>query len=219
MSQPEAKIIISRYKEDFEWVKEYTDNYLVYNKGEPIDDSHVINTKNIGGNQRDIFKFIYDNYSKLPKLMAFIQANPFDHCKKEVFDKLIYNISFTALEFYGNTPANAMERRSDTGGFVEYNNSWYIKANNETYGVVCKYVSLDQFMEKFFSNYKHVDWIRFAPGSQYIIEKKQAEHYPRLFWKNLMKELPENFMSEAHIVERSLWMILQCNLEMRQNAL
>jgi len=212
MKQPTAKMIISRYKENFDWVKEYTDNYLIYNKGKPIDEVRVINAENIGGNQRDIFKFIYDFYDDLPDLMAFMQADPFDHCKKEVFDKLIYNIHFTPLEFYGNTPANAMERRSDTGGFVEYNNSWYIKANNETYGVVCKYASLDQFMHKFFSNYERPDWIRFAPGSQYIVEKKQARYYPREFWKKLMEELPENFMSEAHIIERSLWLILQCHL-------
>lgn len=212
MNQPKAKIIISRFNEDFNWIKKYTNNYLVYNKGEIIADSHVINIENIGNNQRDIFKFIYDYYDNLPDLMAFMQADPFDHCKKDVFNKLIYNIHFTALEFYGPVPANAMERRSNTGGFVEHNNSWYIKANNETHGVVCKYSSFDQFMNKFFSNYEHSDWIRFAPGSQYIIEKRQAIHYSRAFWKKLMDELPRNFMSEGHIIERSLWMILQCDL-------
>ena len=59
MKQPKAKIIVSRFNEDFSWVKEYTDDYLVYNKGEPMVDLHIINTENIGNNQRDIFKFIY----------------------------------------------------------------------------------------------------------------------------------------------------------------
>jgi len=215
MIQPEAKIIISCFEEDFDWIKDYTDNYLIYNKGEPIDDLHVINTENIGNNQRDIFKFIYDFYDNLPELMAFIQADPFDHCKKEIFDKLIYNISFTPLEFYGSTPANSLEKRSDDGGFMEHNNSWYIKAVNATYGVVCQYSSFDQFMKKFFSNYIHVDWIRFSPGSQYIIEKRQAKYYSRVFWKKLMDELPRNYMSEGHIIERALWLILQCNLTER----
>ena len=70
MKQPKAKIIISRFKENFDWVKKYTDNYLIYNKGEPIDDSHIINAENIGGNQRDIFRFICDYYDDLPNLMA-----------------------------------------------------------------------------------------------------------------------------------------------------
>jgi len=215
MKQPKAKIIISRFKEDFDWVKEYTEDYLIYNKGEPIDDPHIINTKNIGGNQRDIFKFIHDFYDDLPDLMAFMQAYPFDHCKKETFDKLIYNECFTSLEDYGVIPANAYEKRDHDGGFLERNNSWYIEANNATYNVGCKYSSFDQFMEKFFSNYKTGAHVRFAPGSQYIIEKKQALHYPKIFWRSLMNELPENFMSEAHIIERSLWTILQCGLIMR----
>ena len=54
-----AKIIISRFKEDYSWVEEYTDNYVVYNKGELIEnDSHVLNVENLGGNQRDIFDFL-----------------------------------------------------------------------------------------------------------------------------------------------------------------
>ena len=215
MKQPKAKIIISCFNEDFSWVKEYTDNYLVYNKGEPVDDPHVINTKNIGNNQRDIFKFIYDFYDNLPELMAFIQADPFDHCKKETFDKLIYNECFTPLEDYGLVPANSLEGRDENGGFLEKNNSWYIQANNITHGVSCKYSSFDQFMEKYFSNYKTGSHIRFSPGSQYIIEKKQALHYPKTFWKSLMDELLENFMSEGHIIERSLWLILQCGLIIR----
>ena len=215
IKQPKAKIIISRFKEDFNWVKEYTDDYLIYNKGEPIDNPHIINTENIGGNQRDIFKFIHDFYDDLPELMAFMQADPFDHCKKETFDKLIYNEYFTSLEDYGAVPANAYEKRDEDGGFLEINNSWYIAANNITYNVSCKYSSFDQFMEKYFSNYKTGSHIRFSPGSQYIIEKKQALHYPKTFWKSLMDELSENFMSEGHIIERSLWLILQCGLIIR----
>ena len=215
MKQPKAKIIISRFNEDFSWVKEYTDDYLVYNKGEPIDDPHIINTENIGGNQRDIFKFIHDFYDDLPDLMAFMQAYPFDHCKKEVFDKLIYNTCFTPLEFHGGDPANNFERRANDGGYMEYNNVGYIKGNNLTHGVTCKYSSLDQFKNKFFSNYGRPNWGRFSPGSQYMIEKRQALHYSKTFWKNLMDELPRNFMSEAHIIERALWMMLQCTLTER----
>lgn len=207
--------ILSRYKEDFSWIKNYTDNYIIYNKGESIDDPHVINTENIGGNQRDIFRFIYDNYESLPELIIFIQAYPFDHCKKEVFDKLILHNHFTSLEYYGFTPANDFERRTADGGFLEINNSWYILNNNVIQDISCIYESFDVFMDKYFKNYKHLDFIRFAPGSQYLIEKKQILFYPKNFWKCLLDELPRNFMTEGHIIERALWTIFQCTLELK----
>ena len=209
MNKPKAKFIISRYKESFDWINNYTNNYLIYNKGEPIlNNSHVINTENIGGNQRDIFKFIYENHNNLPKLMAFIQADPFPHCKKEIFDKLIYNDVFTPLEYYGMLPSNTFESRNKEGGFLEINNSWYIPSHNSTHKLKCKYSSFNEFMNKYFKNYVRLEWIRFAPGSQYIIRDTQALYYPRKFWQSLMNELPENNMTEAHIIERALYYIL-----------
>jgi hypothetical protein len=207
--KPKAKIIISRYNEPWEWVKDYTDNFLIYNKGIPLGGKNVVNTENIGGNQRDIFKFFVENYENLPELMAFIQAYPFDHCRKEVFDKLIYSEHFTALEFYGSLPANYYENRDENGGFMERNNSWYVSAHNKTYKQSCKYSSFDEFMGKYFEDYSPLEWIRFAPGSQYIVEKKQALHYPKGFWESLMEELNAYNTTEAHIIERSLYYILE----------
>ena len=206
--KPKAVFIISRYKEDYSWVKEYTDKYLIYNKGEPIyNDFHIINTENIGGNQRDIFKFIYENYDNLPELMAFIQANPFDHCKKEIFDKLIYNECFTSLEYYGDIPANGFERRTDNGQFLELNCNWYINAHNQTYNQNCRYSSFDEFMNTYFDNYIHVNFIRFSPGSQYIIKKEQVLFYSKIFWQDLMNELNSRSPTEGHIIERAMYYI------------
>jgi len=211
-----AKIIISRYKEDFSWIKEYTENYVVYNKGEPIlGDSRILNVENIGGNQRDIFKFIVDNYENLPELMAFVQAYPFDHCNKEKFDKIIGNECFTALESYENLQHNGASRNDVDGGYMEINNSWYIPAHNATHNQTCKYSSFDQFMNQIFENYQHLEWIRFTPGSQYIIEKRQVLFYPKFFWKFLMDNLITKSPTEGHIIERALWNILQCKLVLR----
>jgi hypothetical protein len=209
--------VVSKFNEDISWLDDYTNNYVIFNKGEPIkNDYHIMNVTNQGGNQRDICRFLCYSYDQLPRLMAFVQANPWDHCKKEIFDKLIYNKQFTPLEYYGSTPANGWERRSPDEGYEELNNSWYIESHNKTYHQTCKYKSFDEFMNKYFSNYIHTDWLRFTPGSQYIIEKRQALYYPRNFWKSLMNELNNGIRpTEGHIIERSLWMIFQNNLELR----
>lgn len=214
--KPKCFFLISRYNENPSWIKKYTNNYIIYNKGK--DNLQNFKTKrmpNIGGNQYDIFHFIHENYGNLPDLMAFMQAEPFDHCPKKVFNRLIQRERFTSLEYYGPTPANKYEKRDFDGGFMEINNSWYIEAHNKSQRKKCRYSSLDEFMQKYFKNYQHVDWIRFAPGSQYIIEKKQARYYPKKFWKKMMDEISKFNTTEAHIIERSLWMFFQCTLQPR----
>jgi hypothetical protein len=211
MTKKELKpfFVLSRYEEDPSWIKEYTENYIIYNKGPALDDS--FNTKsmpNIGGNQYDIAHFIYDNYDNLPEFMAFLQAFPWDHCNREKFDKIIYNEHFTSLESYEhleNTHAHIKDR---DGGYMEINNSWYIPAHNRTYGLTCKYKSYHEFMQILFRNYDFPNYIRFAPGSQYLIAKNDALRHSKKFWKFIIDELPRNSMTEAHIVERSMLYIL-----------
>jgi hypothetical protein len=208
--------IISRYKEDLDWLTDYTMNYVVYNKGDSIDHSNYYNTENIGGNQRDICHYIYSNYDNLPELMVFVQGYPFDHCSKEVFDKLINNKFFTPLEYYGKTPANAWEQRDEFDGFKELNNSWYIEAHNSSKNQTCRYSSFDEFMNKYFENYVHIDYIRFSPGSQYIVEKQQALQYPNKFWESLMNEMNSKSPTEGHIIERALYHIFIGSYKLRK---
>jgi len=210
MIKTKASFIVSRFNESFDWIKEYTKDYLIYNKGIPIKDfnTHIFNTENIGGNQRDIFHFVTIAYDNLPELIAFVQAYPFDHCKKEIFDVLIQREVFTPLEYQGITPNNSWEKREEnTYGYMEINNNWIIPANNITNNTICKYGSFDDFMNTYFKNYTSLEWLRFSPGSQYIVEKKQILQYPKKFWLSLMNELNINHSTEGHLIERALYYI------------
>lgn len=207
------KMIISRYKEDVSWIKEYDIDYVIYNKGEKIEGYNTLDVNNIGNNQRDIFQFIFENYDDLPNIMIFVQGNPFDHCKRSKFDKIINNNFFTPLESFEDIVKNPAQILSEDGGYMEVNNSWYIDAHNGTYNQSCNYISFDDFMNKTFKNYNTNHWNRFTPGSQYIITKDIAKFYSKNFWKHLMDILYNNNMTEGHIIERSLWMIFQCYLD------
>jgi hypothetical protein len=203
-------LVVSCYKESYYWIRNYVkENYVVYNHGDPIEnDSHVLNVPNTGGNQADIFRFICENYNNLPELTAFVQGYPYDHCMKEFFDKLIFNTSFTSIEFYGSTPANSFENRDESGGFMEVNNSWYIYSHNQTYNQTCRYSSFDEFMNKYFVDYKPLSYIRFCPGSQYIVPKHRILYYSKKFWENLLNEIDKDLRpTEGHIIERALWYI------------
>ena len=102
------------------------------------------------------------------------------------------------------------------GGYMERNDSWYISAHNGTYNLTCKYNSFDEFMNKYFSNYSHIEWIRFTPGSQYIVTKEQCLFYPKSFWESLMNELNINRATEGHIIERALYMIFNNSLLIKE---
>jgi len=208
--------IISRHDEPFLWISAYTQNYVVYNKGDPIyNNTKIINKPNIGGNQRDIFEFIYENYFNIPDRMVFLQAYPFDHCKKEKFDKIIHNKDFTSLESYEDNPPIGWHRKDLDGGYMEINNSWYLYHHGDM-SYPLRYTSFDNFMLKYFRNYVHLDWLRFSPGSQYILPKKNALYYSRKFWKSVMDDLPIKNPREGHLIERALFLILTNRYQLRR---
>lgn len=200
-------VVISRYNEDISWIDSYQCNFIIYNKGEHLERYNCISKPNIGNNQRDICEYIYDNYDRLPDIIRFLQGYPFDHCKKETFDKIIYNENLTRVEEFRDHP-NVPPLYLDSDGFFrEPNNNHPIISTNEHYKQSCKYESFDSFMNSIFVDYSHVDFISFSPGSQYIVPKENILYYSKEFWKYLMNTLNRNFMTEAHIMERALWYI------------
>ena len=220
MKKNEAFFVVSRFKEDISWIKNYTMNYVIYNKGPSLGTEY--NEKimpNTGGNQYDIFHFIYENYHNLPDIIIFVQAYPWDHCNEEKFKKLIMNREFTALESYEHidiSPGTDMSL-TEEGEYLEKNNSWYIKAHNRANWKFCSYKTYDKFMESLFTDYKKEEWIRFSPGSQYLITNSTAMQYSRNFWMHMMKILPKFNMTEAHIVERALWYIFSGKYNLKES--
>lgn len=215
MESKSLVMVVSRYNEDVSWLNEYTIPYVIYNKGQPLDQKYnQLMLPNIGGNQRDIFEFIFRNYENLPDLILFVQAKPWDHCRKEVFDELIKKECFVSFESYEKNPVNEAHKKDFDGMYMERNNNWYIHHHYINWGrggankVPCIYNSFDQFMQKYYSNYQRLEWIRFSPGSMYMIEKKQALSYSKRFWQRMMDELHRCDMAEGHIIERAMFHIL-----------
>ena len=227
MTGLKAVFVVTRFKEDVSWIKNYTDNYVIYNKGESLGEGYnEVLLSNDGHNQKDIFEFIYRNYENLPDLIAFLQGNPFAHCSRKDFNLLIKSEKFTSLESYKN---NVVSGRVNSEGFyIEHNNrihyknsdGLYTEKNNNFYiewhqslkrsRSPCIFKSFDDFMQSIFENYEHLEWITFCPGSQYIIERERALFYPKSFWKKLMSFLNNGFeMTEAHVIERGVGLIFQ----------
>ena len=71
-------------------------------------------------------------------------------------------------------------------------------------------------MNRYFENYNHLNFIRFAPGSQYLVPKQNILQYPQHFWEDIMNELNSRTPTEGHIVERSLWYIFTGSYNLRE---
>lgn len=202
--EPKSFLVVSRYNESVDWIKNLTDRYIIYNKGERLpNDFNQIMAENFGANQYDIFRFIYDNYYSLPDIITFLQGNPFDHCLPDRFYSLIYNESFTPIFGDVNYPS---------GEYSEINDSWYI---NQAWhkSKTCAYENFDQYAESIFEDYTHENILTFPPGSQIMVNKERCLWYTRNFWKKLMdipsKEVGMNGGQEAHVIERSIQLIFE----------
>jgi hypothetical protein len=190
--------IVSHYKENTDWLDNFPYPYKVL--------------ESTCGHEATMLSYIYNNYDNLPDILGIIQAYPFDHAKEEVFYNLINNNEFTSLEYNGMVPNNGWENRTPEGYFLEINNSWYVSAH----GKPCKYASLDDMIIKYFPEYNHLDWIRFSPGTEFLVPKENILYYSKDFWKELSEELTEYNMTESFMIERMMYYIFTNTYEERK---
>jgi hypothetical protein len=200
----EVEFVVSRYAEQLSWLNGFPYHYLVYNKGEPIDSVRSIARPNFGGNQYDIFYYIYKNYDKLPDYIGFLQGNPFDHCLPDRFWGLIDRRD-RFVPIFG-------DKNYPSGEYSEPNNSWYVEPTARRMGRGCIFHSFDHYAETIFSDYVRQDVLVFPPGSQCIVSREACLRYSRNFWARLMGFIPKDHHNggvETHIIERSIQLIFE----------
>lgn len=212
MNKPKAFFVVSAYNNDVSWVERYTDDYIIYDKSHtlPQDNPKIIRRENLGYNIADYLLYIIENYNNLSSVIALLEGNPFDHIKLETFDKLIYNEEFTPLEDYSHIPESYAHKKASDGGYCEINNSWYVASHIQTYGSeVQKYLtSLDEFFSIMFKNPLYPEYVRFSPGGQYLVPKKNILFYSKSFYEKILGFVNyTRIPCEGHIVERALYTI------------
>jgi len=214
--KPEAFFVVSNWNNDLSWITDYTQDYLIYDKsGKLPEHDKVIRLKNVGFNIYDIFDFIINNYDSLPKVIAFLQGYPFDHCCRETFNKLIYNTEFTTLEDYSHVAESHAHKKDINGGYMEINTSWYLQLPAPY--VHKMFGSYNQFLDYMFINPEFPQWIRFAPGAQYVIPKANILKYSKQFYAKLRNFVGyDSHPMEAHLIERAMYTIFSNKYEERE---
>lgn len=211
----DAFFVVSQWNNDVSWVEEYTTNYIIYDKSNTLTEGpKVIKCENVGHNLYDIFHYCYSNYDNIPNLIAFLEGNPWDHCNREKFNRVINNKFFTPLESYENAPDYHAAMKCSDAGWMEINNDWYIISHPRR--DFSMFQSYNQALDYVFKNAYHPQFVRFSPGGMYLVEKERILHYSRNFWKSLMEIVSKHSnQPEAYIFERMLWTIFSCSFEGR----
>lgn len=188
------KYIISRFNHDLDWLKEYTNDYVIYDRSlEPIKESIVV--PNLGSDISDKFSFIIDNYNYLPNIAVYTKANLFKYITRKEFDQMKNNNTFTAL-LTRNHKTYMPICWYENGLYCEINNYWYLNSHPAKYA---------QEIIKFFKMNER-KYNTFAPGSNYILRKENILKHPRETYVKLKSYLDwDIYPGDAQLMERNLW--------------
>lgn len=193
------KYVLTHYSGDWEWVKEYTDDFLIYNRtNEDIPNS--IKRENVGDADYDRLSYLVDNYHDLPDVFLLSKSNLFKYISKEEFELVKDNEVFTPLLTQNHKTYEPICRYED-GIYCEINNSWYLGSVPSKY-----FHDHHEFARAF--NLSSPDYLKFAPGGNYILTRETVHKYGRDFYDELRSILPYcQTPGEAHMIERSLYTI------------
>ena len=231
-------ICISNYNNDLDWLSEYPNPHLIYDKtwaGGILDNNNsvelppsnlkekypkynIINGNPNGYNISDYMTFIIEHYDSLPDVTVFIKGNIIGrHISQEVFDKLINSKCFAPIEDWQfhdlNQPAlqNGYAMISGDGGWMEKNDSWYLHHPKHP----TKYFSsYNEFMKFCFVNPPEPNYVRFPPGGNFVVPKQYILKYDKVFYENLRTFTSHTRVpGEGQMIERTLYTIWMCNFE------
>jgi hypothetical protein len=228
-------LCISSYDNDLEWVGNYPNPHLIYDKTwnggsykdvvvkpsglkEKYPHYNIVNASPNGYNIYDYMTFILDHYDNLPDVISFIKGNTAGrHVTQEFFDKIINSKCFCPIEEWTfhdlDQPAlqNGYAMLSPDGGWMETNNSWYLNTSSHP----SKYFrTYNEFMQFCFKNPVLPRYVRFAPGTNYVVPKEYILKYNKIFYENIRTFVSHSQLSgESHMIERALYTIWMCNFD------
>lgn len=189
------KYIISRYNHDLEWIKEYTNDYVLYDRSEkPLENSIVV--PNLGSDISDKLGFMVDNYDNLPAVAVYCKANLFKYITKEEFDLVKDNQTFTPLFTKNHKVYYPICGYDKEGLYCEVNNYWYLNEHPAK--------NADKIIDLFQMGIRPYNV--FAPGSNYILTASDIRKHPKSLYQTLKSYLDwDVYPGDAQLIERNLY--------------
>ena len=194
--------IVSRYNQDVGWIGEYCNSCILYDRSEdPVPSSNII--PNLGTDIADKLHFIITNYNNLPPVAVYTKANLFKYITKEEFDQVKNNSFFTPLLTKNHRVYNDESGKPvcyyQNGIYWEVNNLWYLSSHP------CKFDPKEVMETMGIAN---LEYVPFAPGSNYILTAADIRKHPVEFYIKLYNYLTwAVYPGEAQIIERGMYTI------------
>jgi hypothetical protein len=222
-----TKLIVSNYNTDLEWLK-ITYNYgfspentIIYDRSDETKDwsnlGKSITSPNVGENIYDMMRFIIENYEDLPDISIFVKGNllskpgnsdgsSYYYTYPDRFIRAIQSNYFLPIE--RDCPVTNIFVNG--GGYVE--RTWTPDSN-----IPRKYFSsFYELLSLLFVNPVNPEYIRFAPGGNYVVPKENILKFSKNFYiklKLFSSYRDENDITghstcaEAYLIERLLYMM------------
>jgi hypothetical protein len=176
----DLEVVVARYNEDVDWVKNLNYGVTVYNKHAEDNELFSKNLPNVGREGHTFFYHIVNNYDNLADYVAFVQGNPFDHCRNIINE--INDFDFKK-EF------------KPLGNVVE---------------LTMEHESINQQVESFskLNEFSITYPIYLVPGAQYIISKRLIRKNSKEFYQKILNQLSNEVYPQSVLdVEKTLFQI------------
>ena len=204
-------VVMSKFEGDVEWIKEYTSEYIIYDKSNDPLGFRDVRIPNVGYNLYAYFTYIIEHYDNLPPVIMFIKNNCIGrHFSKEYFESVMNNDHFTPM----------IEKDSLTFRMPDsyWNNGYYERAFLNMYSNLVYVRCPEEFFDMIYIDPHRPTYYRFAPGANYIVPKGQILRLPRILYQHMRTMVEHSqFSGESHILERSLDTLWTSGLKLKDN--
>tara|TARA_R110002020_G_scaffold3766_12_gene16604 strand:+ start:3351 stop:4169 length:819 start_codon:yes stop_codon:yes gene_type:complete len=188
-------------------------HYRIYFKGEqnraayeafPSPQKEYV--ENIGFNLYAYLKFIIDHYDDLPEVVVFCKNSIYPrHMREGEFARLCSRKVFTPLvdRTYWNRLAFPVSATCADDGYLEINDSHYSRGRRGRY-----FSRFNDFFGFVFDQGTPPDFLKFAPGANYVVPRANILLRSRAFYQNLLTFIAyEPLALESYFIERALELI------------
>ena len=192
--------VVSRWNQDVSWIGQYSPSMILYDRSDnPVPGSNIV--PNLGTDISDKLHFIITNYNNLPPVAVYTKANLWKYISQPEFDKVKNNQSFTPLltmnhRTYDDATGKPVCYYKD-GIYWEINNMWYLNEHP---------VKHDPIEIQKLLGIHGMEYVPFAPGSNYILTAEDIRRHPVEFYIKLYNYLQwAVYQAEAQIIERGMF--------------
>jgi hypothetical protein len=223
-------LVVSGFHGELDWIRvlhtqtSAIHKVLLYEKlGHLIENTSVadeiVRVQNFGINMYDICHFIVNNYENLEGRILFLKSNSFSRSPAHSdFDEVVRlcnaDCNFKSLEIWHPTYL-PVSTHDSCGDFLELNNNWLSRTK-----LVRKFFNeYDDYLNFYFTNYTHQQYLRFPPGGNFLVASSLILKHPKYLYEGLLESVSyDAYPLEMMYLERAFYSIFSGNLIARPES-